>query len=54
MENTINSIVKGSRHPLSIVIVGLGDEWFDNMVMLDADDIPLIDSDGNTMERDIV
>ena len=54
MRDTINSIVKGSRQPLSIVIVGLGDEWFDNMVLLDADDIPLVDSDGCRMERDIV
>lgn len=39
---------------MSIVIVGLGNDSFANMVKLDADDIPLIDSRGVKMERDIV
>jgi hypothetical protein len=47
-------IVRGSKAPLSIVIIGLGSEDFSNMMLLDADDVPLVDSNGMEMERDIV
>lgn len=40
--------------PLSIIIVGIGDEDFDKMDILDADDVPLVSSWGETMKRDIV
>jgi hypothetical protein len=51
---TINWIVRGSNSPLSIVIVGIGNDNFGNMHELDADDKPLFDSRGNKMLRDIV
>jgi hypothetical protein len=44
MRETIDLIVRGSNLPMSIVIIGLGDDSFENMVLLDADVNPLIDS----------
>ena len=40
--------------PLSIVIIGVGNDDFTNMKKLDADKEPLMDSHGRRMERDIV
>lgn len=40
--------------PISIIIVGIGDNNFDNMDTLDADDTDLVDSQCKKMERDIV
>jgi len=52
-EETIRSIVKASFLPISIIIVGVGDEDFETMNELDADEVPL--RDGNVvMNRDIV
>eukprot|EP01080_Neovahlkampfia_damariscottae_P006237 gene6237-10243_t len=53
MSETIDEIVKASNLPLSIIIVGIGNEKFQNMVVLDADDVPLV-SNGVKMARDIV
>ena len=47
-------IVEGSHFPLSIVIVGLGNKSFDKMIELDADYVPLQNSDGEQAKRDIV
>jgi hypothetical protein len=41
METTTRAIVKARKLPLSIVIVGVGDDNFLNMKILDADDKPL-------------
>jgi hypothetical protein len=54
MQDTIDSIVLGSKVPLSIVIVGIGNDKFGSMVALDADIKPLVDSHGTKMTRDIV
>lgn len=54
MRETVDWIVRGSYAPLSIVIVGIGKDNFANMVKLDADDEPLVDSRGTQMMRDIV
>jgi hypothetical protein len=54
MKETIDWVVRGSKAPLSIVIVGIGNENFDNMEQLDADDKPLVNSRGERMLRDIV
>ena len=54
MKDTIDWIVRGSNSPLSLVIVGIGNEDFSKMDILDADDEPLIDSKGKKMARDIV
>ena len=54
MNETIDSIVEGSKLPLSIVIIGIGNADFTNMVFLDGDKIPLINSKGKIRKRDIV
>ena len=38
METTTRAIVKARKLPLSIVIVGVGNDDFKNMKILDADD----------------
>ena len=37
MEPTIDSLIKSYNLPLSIVIVGIGEENFENMLILDGD-----------------
>ncbi len=54
LQATIDQIVSGCYHPLSIIIVGIGNEDFKNMEVLDADNIPLVSSWSETMARDIV
>lgn len=51
---TIDEIVAATNLPLSIIIVGVGNEDFKKMEILDADDVPLRSSSGKLMERDIV
>jgi len=52
-EETIRTIVKASFLPISIIIVGVGNDDFETMNELDADEVPL--RDGNiVMNRDIV
>ena len=43
MESSITEIVRGSSYPLSIIIIGVGQEDFTLMNELDADEIPLVD-----------
>ncbi len=43
---TIRSIVNSSHLPMSIIIVGIGNEDFREMEVLDGDD-GLVDDDGN-------
>ena len=47
-------MVKACDLPLSIIIIGIGNEDFKKMEILDADDVPLVSSWGETMKRDIV
>jgi hypothetical protein len=54
MRKTIDSIVKGSKEPLSIVIVGIGPADFSDMDYLDSDDSKLVNSFKEPMQRDIV
>jgi len=55
MEKTINEIVRASRRPMSIIIVGVGEEDFGMMDKLDADEEPLWSTEEKCfMERDIV
>ena len=42
MRETIDQIVEASKMPLSIIIIGIGDANFDNMDVLDADDVKLV------------
>eukprot|EP00826_Nyctotherus_ovalis_P048208 TRINITY_DN5650_c0_g2_i1.p1 TRINITY_DN5650_c0_g2~~TRINITY_DN5650_c0_g2_i1.p1 ORF type:complete len:187 (-),score=49.69 TRINITY_DN5650_c0_g2_i1:60-620(-) len=55
MDKTIDQIVKASSLPLSIIIVGIGDEDFSSMEHLDARKQPLYSKTlQKEMERDIV
>ena len=54
MEDTKNCIVEGSKLPLSIVIIGIGNANFTYMEILDGDEQPLTSSSGEIRKRDIV
>jgi len=55
MQETINAVVKCSEYPMSIIIVGVGEEDFSLMDELDADITPLYSTtEKKYMERDIV
>jgi hypothetical protein len=51
---TKDAIVEAGRLPLSIIIVGVGDESFDAMHVLDSDDTPLVSQSGQKACRDLV
>ena len=51
---TIDVLVEGSFLPLSVIIIGIGDDHFQEMVVLDGDIHPLIDSKGVVRMRDLV
>jgi hypothetical protein len=52
--DTSSAIVRCSRLPMSIIIIGVGNEDFSQMNVLDADVQPLRDFQGNQAARDIV
>ena len=54
MNETIDCIVEASKLPLSIIIIEVGNADFTNMELLDGDEKPLINSDGEIRKRDIV
>lgn len=55
MQKTIDQIVRGSTLPLSIIIVGVGNDDFESMDTLDADEVPLYSMKyKKNMEADIV
>lgn len=54
MSETKDLIVQGSGLPLSIIIIGVGNDSFANMIELDGDNGALRDSNGRTASRDIV
>ena len=54
MQGTIDAIIEANDKPLSIVIVGVGSSMFYSCRKFDADDVPLIHSNGKKMTRDIV
>ena len=53
-QKTIDALVEGSFLPLSVIIIGIGDDHFQEMIQLDGDDIPLISSNGIKRMRDLV
>uniref|UniRef100_A0A915CQ53 C2 domain-containing protein n=1 Tax=Ditylenchus dipsaci TaxID=166011 RepID=A0A915CQ53_9BILA len=53
LENTKEEVVKASNLPLSIIIIGVGYDTFDEMKVLDADESTL-SSHGKYARRDIV
>ncbi len=54
IDDTIDQLVEASFLPLSVIIVGIGNADFSNMVYLDADENPLISSRGVKAARDLV
>lgn len=54
MEATKEAIIAASALPLSIIIIGVGDEDFSSMEFLDADKRVLKSSTGVVAQRDIV
>jgi hypothetical protein len=54
VDNTINELVAGSFLPLSVIIIGVGSADFSNMNVLDADENPLVSSQGVRATRDLV
>ena len=54
IQNTIDSIVEASFEPLSIIIVGVGNDDFSQMVILDGNEIPLVSSKNVQWLRDDV
>ena len=54
MEETKQIIVELSYKPVSIVIIGIGNEDFSVMETLDADKKVLVDKYGRAAARDIV
>ena len=54
IDDTIDQLIEASFLPLSVIIVGIGNADFSNMVLLDADENPLINSKGVKAARDLV
>lgn len=54
IEETVDAIIECSFYPVSIIIIGIGSADFNNMERLDGDDMPLTDSQGRSIARDIV
>ena len=54
LQETINVLVEGSFLPLSVVIVGVGNGNFNDMITLDGDNIPLTNSQKMKRLRDLV
>ena len=53
LRETIDLIVECTSFPLSIIIVGIGDEDFTMMEKFDSDEFVLVDGFGNEAKRDI-
>lgn len=53
MAKTVAAIINASDLPLSIIIVGVGNDSFDKMDELDSDDA-LLTANGRVAKRDIV
>ena len=54
MQESIDELVELSGMPISIIIIGLGNDNFDRMEVFDCDEGVLKDSVGNKAFRDIV
>ena len=54
MQDTIDALVEGSFLPLSVIIIGVGNDHFQEMIVLDGDDVPLVSSRGIKRMRDLV
>jgi hypothetical protein len=53
LKETIEAVVEASHQPLSIIMVGIGNDKFDKMELLDSDD-KLLQHGDLVAQRDIV
>ena len=53
-QKTIDAIIEASFLPFSLVIIGIGNDHFKEMIELDGDDVPLVSSSGIKRMRDAV
>lgn len=51
---TIDAVIEASFLPFSLIIIGIGNDHFQEMIELDGDDAPLISSNGVRRMRDCV
>ena len=51
---TIDAVIEASFLPFSLIIIGIGNDHFQEMIELDGDDAPLISSSGVRRMRDCV
>ncbi|KAH0785511.1 Copine family protein [Histomonas meleagridis] len=54
MSDTLDAIVEASRIPLSIIVVGIGEDNFESMVKLDSNKSKIVNYAGRTLERDLI
>jgi hypothetical protein len=54
MDLSKDLLCEAAALPLSVIIVGVGNADFSNMVELDGDEVPLTNKHGHRIERDIV
>jgi hypothetical protein len=54
MEQTKDLLVRASQLPLSVIIIGVGNEDFESMIELDSDGKLLMASNGQPALRDFV
>ena len=53
-QETIDAVIDASFLPFSLIIIGIGNDHFQEMIQLDGDDAPLISSSGIRRMRDVV
>ena len=51
---TMDAIIEASFLPFSLIIIGIGNDHFQEMIELDGDEAPLISSNGTKIMRDVV
>ena len=54
MQRTTDTLVEASLLPLSVIIIGIGNENFKDMETLDGDKVPIVSSSGKKRMRDLV
>ncbi len=54
LRETIDFIVECANYPISIILLGIGDNNFRTMELLDSDERVLVDGKGRKAQRDIV
>jgi len=53
IDEMVRQLIKSERYPISVCIIGVGDENFSRMLQMDSRTKPLEDKDGYKSERDM-